>query len=289
MPAGGTFVGAGSAEPTLVREINSCGPNVGDHLEVLETWLQQSTFMKDVACAITAVCPQDLANKVEIYRSLRQQLPHLVPCLPKGGFCEYRVVNFMTTDVIHCDPNDWGLTVIFLVGNFPPHHLCLPEIGTKILVRPGSLTLLASAYLDHFVESWRKFLLPGEPPAQRYGLILTSRKNTHHWFVRRPRNPITAQAELTRGDNGLIRPTAPDSSADPVTRAADYDFSGPSLPAAEEDDYTDTFNALQNEPSGSRTSRPSTNAEEVRERSSLPQVRKRRVVPYVDIQVRKKQ
>ena len=41
-----------------------------------------------------------------------------------------------------------------ITGDFEEHFLCLPEIGMKLRVAPGSLVALPSAYIDHFVSEF---------------------------------------------------------------------------------------------------------------------------------------
>lgn len=55
----------------------------------------------------------------------------------------------------HCDPGDFGFTFILVLGCFEEHFLCVPELGYKLRIQPGTMFALPSAYFDHFVSSYR--------------------------------------------------------------------------------------------------------------------------------------
>lgn len=55
---------------------------------------------------------------------------HLWDALPSTGWIgEFRVINFGSTDKVHCDKNDAGLTMILIITDQPDHYFCMPEIG----------------------------------------------------------------------------------------------------------------------------------------------------------------
>ena len=54
---------------------------------------------------------------------------------PSGDIGEFRVINFGSTDRIHCDKNDAGLTMILIITDHPEHSFCMPEIGKMPVTR----------------------------------------------------------------------------------------------------------------------------------------------------------
>ncbi|KAG5461362.1 MAG: hypothetical protein BJ554DRAFT_6459 [Olpidium bornovanus] len=61
----------------------------------------------------------------------------------------------MVAAKVHCDPGDFSFTFILVLGDFEPHFLCVPELGTKIPLLPGFIVALPSAYCDHFVSAFQ--------------------------------------------------------------------------------------------------------------------------------------
>lgn len=85
------------------------------------------------------------------------------------------MVNFGSTNQVHCDPNDCGLTMILILTTQPRHFLCMPEIGLKFSIENGSIVAIASAYVKHFV--WGT-----QTPKERYSLIFISQRKTAKEF-----------------------------------------------------------------------------------------------------------
>lgn len=113
----------------------------------------------------------DVFPLCSIVKKIDTQLPQLARALPWGMFAEYRVLNLCVTDKIHCDPLDAGLTMISIFTEQPAHHLCLPELGVKLLIANGSVVALASAYLYHFVQQ-------AQESGIRFSYLFTSRLRT---------------------------------------------------------------------------------------------------------------
>lgn len=80
-------------------------------------------------------------------------------------------MNLCVTDKIHCDPLDAGLTMIVIFTEQSPHHICLPELGVKLLVANRSVVALASAFLYHFVQQ-------AQESGLRFSYLFTSRLRT---------------------------------------------------------------------------------------------------------------
>ncbi|KAI9912121.1 hypothetical protein PsorP6_009252 [Peronosclerospora sorghi] len=79
--------------------------------------------------------------------------------------------------LVHCDPNDEGLTIIAMFTNMDRHNIALPEIWTCVPVLHGKVVALKSAMLHHFVAGL-------EGTGERYSFILINRKDINYKLER---------------------------------------------------------------------------------------------------------
>ena len=91
--------------------------------------------------------------QASVVDAISADYPQLRPGLPLGNAWEYRILNLgYVPSKRHCDVTDLGFTLVMVLGDFEEHFTCLPELGVKVRVRPGSLVALPSSYYDHFVS-----------------------------------------------------------------------------------------------------------------------------------------
>lgn len=172
----GVKVPPGAMTPLPVAELNRCGPKASGYVRQLEHLLFGTGTLAWVEAFSMDVCPRLLLLQKKVLCRLADNAV-TGPRLPVGNAWEFRVVNLDSVATkCHCDPNDFGFTIILVLGTFRDHYLCVPELGVKLLISPGSMVALSSAYCDHFVSQF-------EGTARFSILFICTRSNVRHCGV----------------------------------------------------------------------------------------------------------
>ena len=172
----GVKVPPGATTPLPVAELNRCGPKASGYVRQLEHLLFGTGTLAWVEAFSMDVCPRLLLLQKKVLCHLADNAV-TGPRLPVGNAWEFRVINLDSVAAkCHCDPNDFGFTIILVLGTFKDHYLCVPELGVKLLISPGSMVALPSAYCDHFVSQF-------EGTARFSILFICTRSNVRHCGV----------------------------------------------------------------------------------------------------------